>query len=89
MPAWVLQALSAARKVPWRKVLAAIVWLATSGRKYWDRLTPDERREVRDLAVKSKGKRSNLSKSELDRLVALFQKIRREPGAGEPGEMPA
>lgn len=79
MPPWVLQALTAAKKVPWRKVLAAIGWLTTNGRKYWNRLSPDERREVRELAVKSKGQRSNLSKKELDRLVALFQKIRREP----------
>ena len=74
-----IQALTAARKVPWRRVLAAIAWLGTNGRKYWDRLSPDERREVRDLAIKSKGQRSNLSTKEMDRLVALFQKIRREP----------
>ena len=79
MPPWVIQALTAARKVPWRKVLAAIAWLASSGRKYWGRLTPDERREVRDLAVKSKGSRSNLSSTEMNRLVELFQKIRRDP----------
>ena len=79
MPVWVVQALTAARKVPWRKVLAAIAWLSTTGKKYWDRLTPDERREVRSLALKSKGKRANLSKTEMDRLIELFQKIRREP----------
>ena len=79
MPPWVLQALTAARKVPWRRVIAAIAWLSTTGRRYWDRLTPDERREVRDLAVKSKGKRANLSSTELNRLVELFQKIRRDP----------
>lgn len=79
MPTWVRQALSAAKKVPWRRVIAAIVWLTTSGREYWNRLTPDERREVRDLAVKSKGSRSNLTGTEQDRLVALFLKIRRGP----------
>jgi hypothetical protein len=82
MPTWVLQAISAVRKVPWRKVLAAIVWLNTEGRKYWNRLTPGERREVRQLALKSKGKRSNLTPEEQGRLVTLFQKIR-EGGAGE------
>ena len=81
MPVWVAQALTAARKVPWRKVLAAIAWLSTRGREYWRRLTPDERREVRDLALKSQGRRSNLSAAEQDRLVALFQKIREGPGA--------
>ncbi len=79
MPVWVAQALTAARKVPWRKVLAAIAWLSTRGREYWRRLTPDERREVRDLALKSQGRRSNLSAAEQDRLVALFQKIREGP----------
>ena len=79
MPAWVLQALSAARRVPWRRVIAAIVWLNTRGREYWDRLSPDERREVRDLAVKSRGKRANLTGTDEDRLVALFLKIRRAP----------
>lgn len=79
MPPWVLQALTAARKVPWRRVIAAIAWLSTTGRQYWDRLTPDERREVRDLALKSKGRRANLTNTELGRLVDLFQKIRRDP----------
>lgn len=82
MPAWVMQALAAARKVPWKRVVAAIVWLSTVGREYWDRLTPDERREVRDLVIKSRGSRSNLSTTEQDRLVALFQKIRRGADGG-------
>jgi hypothetical protein len=79
LPTWVLQALSAARKVPWKRVLAAIAWLMTRGRMYWDRLTPEERREVRELAVKSKGQRSNLTNAEQGRLIDLFAKIRREP----------
>ena len=77
MPAWVVKTLLAARKVPWRKVLAAIVWLNVEGRKYWNRLTPDERREIRDIALKSKGSRSNLSSADLGRLVDLFGKIRK------------
>ena len=79
MPAWVVQAISAVRRVPWRKVIAAIVWLNTRGREYWNRLTPDERREVWDLAIKSRGQRSNLTGTEQDRLVALFMKVRRGP----------
>jgi hypothetical protein len=82
MPTWVVQAITAARRVPWRKVLAAIVWLNVEGRKYWNRLSPDERREVRDLAMKSKGSRSNLDPEDEDRLIMLFRKIRR-PGPGE------
>lgn len=76
MPKWVLLTLRAARRVPWKKVLAAILWLTTRGRRYWDRLTPAERREVLDIAVKSKGRRSNLSNAEQGRLVDLFAKIR-------------
>ena len=46
---------------------------------------PDERRELRDLAVKSRGKRANLTGTDEDRLVALFLKIRRAPdGTGGP-----
>ncbi len=80
MPTWVLKALRTARKVPWPKVLAAIVWLNTEGRRYWNRLTPAERGEVRDLALKSRGRRSNLSNAEQGRLVDLFGKIRKGEG---------
>ena len=77
MPFWVVRTLKAAKLVPWRKVLLAIVWLNTEGRRYWNRLSPDERREVRDLAVKSRGRRANLTAAEQGRLVDLFAKIRR------------
>ena len=77
MPTWVVQALRAAKRVPWRKVLAAILWLNTEGRKYWNRLSPKERKEVRDLAMKSRGTRANLSAAEQGRLVDLFAKIRK------------
>jgi hypothetical protein len=72
-----VQALRAARRVPWRRVIAAILWLNTQGRRYWNRLSPEERREVRDLAVKSRGARANLSAAEQGRLVDLFAKIRK------------
>ena len=78
MPVWALRVLSAARKVPWTRVIAAVGWLATVGRKYRDRLTADERREVFDLLRKSKGQRSNLSKTEQDRVAMLLKKIREE-----------
>lgn len=80
MPVWIWKTLSAARKVPWTKVLAAIVWLNTEGRRYWNRLSPDERREVKDLAVKSRGRRSNLTNADQGRLVDLFSKIRKGEG---------
>lgn len=82
MPAWVLKALTAARRVPWRRVMAAVAWLATAGRKYWNRLTPDERRELLDLVKKSKGKRSNLSKAQQDRVVTLLRRVGEDPGGG-------
>ena len=78
MPLWVWRVLKAARRVPWTKVWAAVIWMSTVGRKYWDRLTPAERRELLDLMRKSRGRRSNLSKRQRDRLVKLFDKIRRE-----------
>ncbi len=77
MPLWVLRALIAARRIPWRRVVAAVVWLATVGREYWDRLTSDERKELLDLMWKSKGRRSNLTKKEQNRVVELLDKIRR------------
>jgi hypothetical protein len=76
MVKWVAVAIRGARKVPWAKVLAAVVWLNTEGRRYWNRLSPRERREVLDLITKSKGSRSNLTNAEQGRLVDLFAKIR-------------
>lgn len=73
---WVAVAIRGARKVPWAKVMAAVVWLNTEGRRYWNRLSPKERREVLDLIAKSKGSRSNLTNAEQGRLVDLFGKIR-------------
>jgi hypothetical protein len=73
-----LRVLTAARKVPWTRVIAAVGWLTTVGRKYWDRLTADERREVFDLLRKSKGQKSNLSKTEQDRVATLLNKVREE-----------
>lgn len=79
MPTWVLRTITAVRRVPWAKLIAAVTWLATEGREYWSRLTAPERREVRDLLVKSRGRRSNLSNAELGRLIDLLDKVRRGP----------
>jgi TRAP-type C4-dicarboxylate transport system substrate-binding protein len=68
--------------VPWTRVIAAVGWLATVGKQYWDRLAPDERREVFDLLRKSKGEKSNLTTTEQDRVAALLEKIRENPGFG-------
>jgi TRAP-type C4-dicarboxylate transport system substrate-binding protein len=53
------------------------VWLGTSGREYWQRLTPKERKDLLDLMRKSRGRRSNLSKKEQDRVIELLDKVRR------------
>ena len=45
MLSWVAKTIRGARKVPWAKVLAAIAWLTTEGREYWNRLTAAERRD--------------------------------------------
>lgn len=89
MPTWVWTALTAARRVPWRRVVAAMVWLATSGREYWNRLSPQERRELWELVAKSRGKRSNLSPTEQGRVVELLDKVRRPPEGPKAGQQPA
>jgi hypothetical protein len=87
MPTWVWMALKGARKVPWTKVMAAVMYLNVEGRKYWNRLTPDERKEVLELLVKSRGKRSNLTGADQGRLLDLFGKIRRgDEGNGKKEE---
>jgi len=78
MPFWVWRVLKTARRVPWTKVWAAVIWLSTVGREYWHRLTPAERRELLALMVESKGRRSNLTKQEQDQVLTLFDKIRYE-----------
>jgi hypothetical protein len=76
MISWVAKTIRGARKVPWAKVLAAIAWLNTEGRQYWERLSAAERREMLELAAKSKGTRSNLTNSEQGRIIDLFGKLR-------------
>jgi hypothetical protein len=76
VPVWVWRVLKGSRRVPWTKVWAAVIWLSTVGRGYWDRLAPSERRQVLDLMIKSKGRRSNLTNREQDRLVRLLNKLR-------------
>jgi len=78
MPVWIWRVLKTARRVPWTKVWAAVIWMSTVGRKYWDRLTPAERRELLALMIKSKGRRSNLTKKKQDRVLKLLDKIRHE-----------
>jgi hypothetical protein len=79
MPPWVSAALNLGKRIPWKRVFKATVWLVTAGRKYWDRLTPDERQEFLALTWKWRGRPPNLTKKEQARLNELFQKLRQSP----------
>jgi len=63
-----------ARKIPWRRVLAVSALAYQRGSAAWTALTPDERRRLRDLAAKSKGRPSNLTERERQRVRELAAK---------------
>jgi len=67
--------LSLAKRVPWVKVWATATWLVTKGRAHLkDNLTDSERTELRKLVAKSKGKPTNLSGRDRDRVKAIVKK---------------
>jgi len=78
MPVWVWRVLKAARGSLGRRSGPRSFGCPRWGRKYWNRLTPAERRELLALMIESKGRRSNLTKKEQDRVLTLLDKIRRE-----------
>ena len=43
--------------------------------RHWQRLTPAERRRIRELLTKFKGRPSNLTKRELNELRSLVSKL--------------
>jgi hypothetical protein len=67
-----------ARRSRW---LAERLWLiagleaAWVANRHWRRLEPDERSRLRQLAVKSKGRPSNLSARERDEARMLLEKV--------------
>lgn len=68
-------AFSAAKRVPWLKVWAIATWLVAKGRAHLnDNLTEAERAELRKLVTKSKGKPTNLSQRDRDRVKAIVKK---------------
>ena len=68
-------AFSVAKRVPWLKVWAAAAWLAAKGRAHVNaNLTDAERTELRKLVTKSKGKPTNLSQRDRDRVKAIVKK---------------
>jgi hypothetical protein len=57
------------------KVWAAAVWLVAKGRaRVEDNLTEAERRELRKLVAKSKGRPGNLSQKDRDRVKRIVRK---------------
>jgi hypothetical protein len=67
--------LSLAKRVPWMKVWATATWLVAKGRTHLkDNLTEGERTELRKLVTKSKGKPTNLSARDRDRVKAIVKK---------------
>jgi hypothetical protein len=66
--------LIALRRVPWMRVWLAAQWLYRQGRNRLERnLSERERRDLLDLMRKSKGRQSNLSSREQDRLRRLVR----------------
>jgi len=67
--------LSLAKRVPWLKVWATATWLVAKGRTHVkDNLNDGERTELRKLITKSKGKPTNLSARDRDRVKAIVKK---------------
>ncbi|MFN8160597.1 MAG: hypothetical protein U0R52_06075 [Solirubrobacterales bacterium] len=65
-------AVSAIRRVPWKKVWISAIWLYHQGRGRLERnLTPSERDQLWDLMKRSKGRPNNLTKRQRDRFREL------------------
>ena len=52
----------------------AATWLYGRGQQFWDNLSATERSELGRIVRKSKGRRANLTQSEVDRLRDLVRK---------------
>ena len=52
----------------------AATWLYGRGQQFWDNLSATERSELGQIVRKSKGRRANLTQSEVDRLRDLVRK---------------
>ncbi len=63
-----------ARRIPWRRVLAISALAYQRGSAAWAALTPEERRRLRDLVAKSRGRPSNLTEQERQRIRELAAK---------------
>ena len=65
---------SRARAVSWTALYKSATWLYGKGQQFWDNLTAAERTELGDILKKSKGRRANLTSTEVDRLKELVSK---------------
>ena len=65
---------SRGRAINWIALFEAARFAYRHGRRSWDNLTPDERRHLGDLIRKSKGRRSNLTDLERERMWELVKK---------------
>jgi hypothetical protein len=63
-----------ARRIPWRRVLAVSALAYQRGSAAWAALTPDERRRLRELIAKSRGRPSNLTERERGQIRELAAK---------------
>ena len=65
---------SRARAVSWTALYKSATWLYGKGQQFWDNLTAAERTELGNTLKKSKGRRANLTSTEVDRLKELVRK---------------
>ena len=65
---------SRGRAVNWIALFEAARFVYRHGKQGWDSLTPDERRRLGELVRKSKGRRSNLTDAERERMWGLVKK---------------
>ena len=65
---------SRARALSWTALYKSAMWLYGKGQQFWDNLTAAERSELGGILRKSKGRRANLTSTEVDRLKELVRK---------------
>ena len=62
------------RAINWIALFEAARFVYRHGKRSWDNLTPDERGNLGELIRKSKGRRSNLTEVERERMWNLVKK---------------
>lgn len=73
MPAWG-PLIAGARRIPWRALFVAGQQLYQRGRSFRDNLSAAERTELGEILRKSKGRKANLSDTEVARLTDLVRR---------------